>query len=128
MLSKRNGVVVCISSICGVESIPGAPIAYSVSKAALNHYVKIAANSLAQKNIRINAIAPGNILFKGSTWDKKMKANKKKVYKMIHDNVALKKFGTPNDISSLTMYLSSDLSSFATGSIWTIDGGQTKSF
>ena len=39
-LEKTSGAIVCISSICGSETIPGAPITYSVAKAALNAYVR----------------------------------------------------------------------------------------
>ncbi len=127
LISKRKGSIVCISSICGSESIPGAPITYSVAKAALNHYVKFVSKPLAKRNIRINAITPGNILFEGSVWEKKIKNNKKMVYKMISDNVDLNRFGSTKDVASLVLFLSSEMSSFVTGSIWKVDGGQTKS-
>ena len=40
LLAKNSGKIICISSICGAEVIPGAPVPYSVSKSALNSYVK----------------------------------------------------------------------------------------
>ena len=55
----------------------GAPIAYSVSKSALNTFVKSISKIYGNK-IRINFISPGNIYFKGGVWDKKIKNNKKK--------------------------------------------------
>jgi 3-oxoacyl-[acyl-carrier protein] reductase len=69
-LSKTRGSIVCISSIAGLNVV-GAPIPYSVIKSALNTYVKYSARPLGEKNIRINAIAPGNIMFKGSVWKKR---------------------------------------------------------
>ena len=72
-LIKSKGNIICISSICGIEYIVGAPITYSVAKSALNSYVKMNSKILGAYGVRINAIAPGNILFKGSTWDKKIK-------------------------------------------------------
>lgn len=125
-LALTKGSIVCISSICGQETIPGAPITYSVAKAALNAYVKGIASPFGEKNIRINAIAPGNILFENSTWDYKLKANKDTVLKMLRDNVPLKKFGTPKDIAYLTSWLLSKEASFVTGSIFVCDGGQTR--
>ena len=124
-LKKTNGVIVCISSICGVATIKNAPTTYTVAKSALNSYVKSVSLSLAKDGIRINAIAPGNIYFKGSVWDEKQKKDPEKVKKYIDQNVPLKTFGFPEDIANLALYLSSPLSKFSTGSIWTMDGGQT---
>ena len=125
-LSETKGNIVCISSICGLEVFPGAPVTYSVAKAALNAYVKGIARPLANKNIRINAIAAGNILFEGSVWFNKLQEDKDRVELMIKENVPLNCFGLPNDIANLAVFLASDLACFATGSIWPIDGGQTR--
>ena len=126
-LSKTKGKIICISSICGNETIPGAPITYSCAKSALNAYVKGISRFLAKKNIRINAIAPGNILFNGSTWDKKIIDNPIFVQEMLTKEVPLGCFGSPEDIACLVCYLASPLSSFMTGSILTLDGGQIRS-
>ena len=69
-LIKSSGKIICISSICGNEIIKGAPITYSTAKAALNFYVKSLSHYLP-KNVSINLISPGNILFKNSVWRKK---------------------------------------------------------
>ena len=125
-LAKSRGNIICISSICGIEYVEGAPITYSVTKSALNSYVKMNSKILGAYGVRINAIAPGNILFKGSTWDKKIKKNKKKVINNLNLNVALKKFGIPENISNICLFLASKKSDFVTGSLWTADGGQIK--
>ena len=125
-LALSKGSIVCISSICGQEIIPGAPVTYSVAKSALNAYVKGIALPFGQKNIRINAIAPGNILFEKSIWDYKLKTNKARVLKMLRENVPLNKFGTTKDIASLTSWLLSKEASFVTGAIFVSDGGQTR--
>ena len=124
---KKEGNIICISSICGVESIKDSPIGYSVAKSALNNFVKSISYSLSQKKILINCIAPGNIYFKGSTWEKKIKKNKHKVKKYINKNVPLKKFGSINEIFNLCRYLSSS-QSFSTGATYILDGGQTRVF
>ncbi len=124
-LSKTKGSIVCISSIAGLNVV-GAPIAYSAMKSALNTYVKCSARPLGEKNIRINAIAPGNIMFKGSVWEKKKKQNPLYVSKMLKNEVSLRRFGIPTEIANLVIFLSSPCSSFITGSVYVIDGGQIR--
>tara|TARA_B100000965_G_C19572440_1_gene749737 strand:- start:401 stop:1141 length:741 start_codon:yes stop_codon:yes gene_type:complete len=127
-LAKTKGSIICISSICGIETIKNAPVEYSVTKSALNSYVKLISMSLGSQKIKINAIAPGNIFFKGSVWEKKLISNKRKTLNYIKENVPLKKLGNPEDISELCLYLCSDKSNFITGAVFTVDGGQTKKF
>jgi len=124
-LESSKGVILCISSICGLEVVPGAPLTYSSAKAALNSYIRGISRPLGKKGIRINAIAPGNILFDGSVWARKMVEDKNRVATMLDQSVSLNRFGTPQDIASLSTYLVSERASFATGGIWTLDGGQT---
>jgi NAD(P)-dependent dehydrogenase (short-subunit alcohol dehydrogenase family) len=126
VLEASKGVILCISSICGLEVIPDAPVTYSVAKAALHSYVRGIARPLGKKGIRINAIAPGNILFDGSVWAKKMIEEKDSVISMLENNVPLNRLGMPEDVANLSAYLVSDLANFATGGIWTLDGGQTR--
>ena len=123
-LKKSKGNIICISSICGIETVNGAPVTYSSAKAALNAYIKSIARPLGIEGIRINGIAPGNILFKKSSWDLKLRSNKKDIMKMIEENVSLQSFGDPEDIANLSCFLSSPLAKFASGSIWALDGGQ----
>lgn len=122
---NKNANIICISSICGLEIIPNAPLTYSVAKAALNAYVKGASKYLSKEGIRINAIAPGNIIFEESSWNDKLKDNPSSIKKMLKENVPLNRFGTPKEISELTSFLISENASFITGSIFSIDGGQT---
>lgn len=126
-LFKSKGSVVCISSICGLETIPGAPVTYSAAKAALNSYIKGISIPMANHGVRINGIAPGNILFPGSIWEKKLQENPKSVNKMLDQNVPLNRLGTIEDVANLVLWLSSPASSFVTGTIFTVDGGQTRS-
>ena len=58
--------IVAVSSIAGVDAM-GSMLAYRASKAALNHFVKNLAKEVGHAGIRINAIAPGNILFPGGS-------------------------------------------------------------
>jgi NAD(P)-dependent dehydrogenase (short-subunit alcohol dehydrogenase family) len=125
-LAESQGCVVCISSICGLEVIQGAPITYSAAKAALHAYVRGIARPLGQEGIRINAIASGNIFFEGSVWSHKLAEDAKAVQGMLLANVSLSKLGTPQDVARLVAYLASPVSGFATGSVWTLDGGQVR--
>ena len=123
-LAKSKGVVVCVSSICGLEVIPGAPITYSAAKAALHAYVRGIARPLGKQGVRINAVAPGNILFDSSVWSRKLEEDAPAVHAMLAKDVALGSLGTPYDVASLVAYLASSRSCFASGSVWTLDGGQ----
>lgn len=127
-LIKSKGSIICISSICGNEYIKGAPITYSTAKAALNFYVKSLSHYLSYLGVKINVISPGNILFSGSVWDKKMKKNKNKTKSLIKQNVPLNKFGSTEDVTELVSYLVSNKSKFITGSNFVVDGGQTIKF
>lgn len=124
VLAASNGVIVCISSICGLEVIPGAPVTYSAAKAALHAYVRGIARPLGKQGVRINAVAPGNILFDGSVWSRKLAEDKPAVQAMLAKEVALGSLGAPADVASLVAYLASPRSGFASGSVWTLDGGQ----
>ena len=126
-LAASRGVFVCVSSICGIEFVTGAPITYSCAKAALNAYIRGVSRPLGMQGIRINAVAPGNILFEGSVWSGKLSENPEEVKTMLERNVALKKFGTKKNVAELVAYLSSPRSDFVTGAVWTIDGGQVHS-
>ena len=127
ILRKNKSKIICISSICGIEQIIGAPIGYSVAKSALNFYIKLMSTELAKKGITINGILPGNIIFEGSTWDKKLKNNSKKIKNYIKQNVPINKFGKPEDIFEICKLISESKSKFITGSLFKLDGGQTRS-
>lgn len=124
VLSK--GSIVCISSICGSEFIDGAPVTYSAAKAALNSYVRTISRHLGKHGVRINAVSPGNILFANSVWADKLKKDGRAVHRMLEKDVALGCLGTASDVANLVAYLASPCSRFASGAIWTLDGGQTR--
>jgi 3-oxoacyl-[acyl-carrier protein] reductase len=121
------GAIVCVSSICGLEVVAGAPVTYSAAKAALHAYVRGIARPLGKDNVRINAVAPGNIVFDGSTWSRKLAENGEAVQAMLDKDVALGRLGTAREVAGLVAYLASPRAGFATGAIWTLDGGQVRS-
>ncbi|MBH49880.1 MAG: hypothetical protein CMG69_03910 [Candidatus Marinimicrobia bacterium] len=115
-----------IGSICGVETL-GCPVAYASAKSALVSYAKNISLSLGKRGIRVNTVTPGNIMFPESTWDKKIKKDKKKVEKMLKDEVPLECFGSVQDIASVVVFIASEKAKFVNGANWVIDGGQTRS-
>lgn len=126
IMTRGTGSVLCVSSICGIETL-GAPLTYSAAKAALNSYVKGVSRVLGADGIRINAIAPGNILDEGGTWERKIEKDRQSVENMLDKEVALGRLGTPEEIADFAIFLVSGKASFATGAIFIVDGGQVRS-
>jgi 3-oxoacyl-[acyl-carrier protein] reductase len=124
MLEKSKGSLLFISSIAGVEAF-GAPTDYSTAKTAVIALAKNMARKLAFDDVRVNVIAPGNVLFDGSSWDEKIKQDKKRVDKIIKSTVPMNRFATPQEIADSAVFLCSDRASFITGATLVIDGGQT---
>lgn len=115
----NKGASICfISSMASLFMHPG-NAAYSATKAAVNAYAKSLALELAPKNIRVNAILPGMIetqlLDKGNISEEQLDNHRK--------NYPVGRFGTPDDVAHLAVYLLSDASSWMTGSLLTLDGG-----
>jgi 3-oxoacyl-[acyl-carrier protein] reductase len=125
-LSKSsNGCIIFISSIAGLETL-GAPLAYEAAKAAVNSYSKHLSRTLGESGIRVNTVAPGNIIIPNGTWDEKLKADKKSVESMIEKEVPLKRFGLAEEIANAVLFLASSKAAFITGACLVVDGGQTR--
>ncbi|MFI5342724.1 MAG: SDR family NAD(P)-dependent oxidoreductase [Chlamydiales bacterium] len=110
------GTVINISSISGKRPYPNR-MANSTAKSALNMLTQSTALELAPYNIRVNAIAPGTTPYDEST-----------IYESsVMKGIPLKRAGTPRDQANAAIYLASDESSWMTGHILTVDGGQSLS-
>lgn len=126
MTRTRRGSIVLVASIVGVESAP-APLPYAAAKAALLNYAKNVARQVGPDNIRVNAVAPGNILFPGGSWERHLAERRDEVMQMIEAEVPLRRFGQPDEIANLIVFLSSQRAAFITGACIVADGGQTRS-
>jgi NAD(P)-dependent dehydrogenase (short-subunit alcohol dehydrogenase family) len=115
---KKGASIVFISSIATQKATIGNAV-YNATKGAVNSFVKSLALELASKNIRVNAILPG--LVKTNLLDNEY-ASEEELKKHLM-NYPLGRFGMPDDIANLAIYLLANESSWMTGSLINIDGG-----
>lgn len=127
LFSENGGSIVVIASLAAHDRI-GAPPAYAAAKAGIISLVKYAAPILWEDNIRINAVSPGNIYFEGGRWEELSRQDEVGIKDYIDKEVPMKRFGTAEEIAETIVFLSSDKSSFTTGMVVQIDGGQGKGY
>ncbi|CAM3747789.1 3-oxoacyl-ACP reductase family protein [Cohnella lubricantis] len=118
MVEESRGRIVNISSIAAHENSPGRSV-YGASKAALTAFTRSFANELGRMNIRINAIAPGfiNTELLADMPDKVKDGYIRKIPQ--------RRFGEPEHIADMVMFLASDAADYLNGSIIPIDGGMS---
>lgn len=125
-LIARRGNLIFISSIAGCESL-NAPIPYGAAKAALQSAVKNLSRRLGAKGVRVNTIAPGNVLFPGGSWERLLAERREFYEDYVKSEVPLQRFGRPEEIADAAVFLASERASFITGACLVVDGGQTRS-
>lgn len=119
LLNEHASVVLLSSSSATISPQQGS--VYAASKAALNAVVKIAALELASKKIRVNAVSPGPVAT--SIMDKIGLNDDLENYLL--STIPLSRMGKPEEVAGMITYLSGDNAAFITGSIFSVDGGQS---
>jgi 3-oxoacyl-[acyl-carrier protein] reductase len=121
----KGGAIAVIGSIAGME-FHRAPLPYGAAKAALLRYTRDLARRLGPEGVRVNMVAPGNIVFPGGDWERRLEADREATEAFIREEVPMGRFGTPEEIAAATLFLCSPRSSFTTGSCLVADGGQLR--
>ena len=116
MLKQRSGSIINMSSVVGIKGNAG-QANYAASKAGIIGFTKSVALELGSRGIRCNAIAPGFIATEMT------ESLDPKVLEGWLESIPLQRAGTVEDIANACLYLGSDLSSYVTGQVLSVNGG-----
>lgn len=120
MVERGGGRIINIASINGIKG-EGNLTAYCAAKAGLIGFTKALALEWAAKGILVNAVAPGYFV---SEMTREAIEDPEMRERLIR-RIPLKRFGRVEEIVGIVLYLASDMSSFVTGSVFVVDGGET---
>ena len=133
MQAQEGGSIIIVSSIYGREVSPLPDVApsysaaYHVAKLAEISLAKTMARELAPLGIRVNTVAPGSIAFPGGSWARRLNDDPERIERFIHDEMPLGRFGRPEEVAAVVVFLASPVSSLITGASIPVDGGQSRS-
>jgi 3-oxoacyl-[acyl-carrier protein] reductase len=118
MKQRKSGNIITISSAAGRKPHPQAPIPYAAAKAGIQIMTQVVAAQAGPCGIRVNCIAPETIL---------TERNRQRIpvaqQSAMADAHPIKRLGAPEDIAQAALYLASDASSWVTGVILDVAGG-----
>ena len=120
MASAGSGNIVNMSSVNAVLTIPSIA-SYNVSKGGINQLTRVMALALADKGIRVNAVAPGTIATELAA---RAVLTSEEAKARIMSRTPMKRLGEPSEIADVVAWLVSDAASYVTGEIVTVDGGR----
>ena len=120
MAAQGRGAIVNMSSVNGVLTIPTIA-SYNVSKGGINQLTRVMALALAQRSVRVNAVAPGTIATELAS---KAVLTSDEARARIMSRTPLGRLGEPAEVADLVAYLLSDAASYITGEIVVVDGGR----
>jgi len=128
MAEAGGGSIINLTSIGGIQA-GGGVMTYRASKAAVIQFTKCAAIELARYEIRVNAIAPGNIrtaiVRKSAAGEdlQRLEQFEAKIREQMRDDRPLKREGTVDDVAEAALYFATDRSRYVTGTVLPVDGG-----
>lgn len=115
MKEQKKGVILNTSSMVGIYGQP-AGVAYPTSKFAVNGMTKSLARELGKDGIRVNAVAPGIIA------TDMVKALDSNMIQAMAKGVPVQRLGEPEDIANAFLFLASDMASYISGAVLSVDG------
>lgn len=124
MHKTGGGSIIATSSVAGIRAQARAS-SYVASKHAVVGLVRSVAIDAAKLNIRVNSINPGPIEtdMVRSLEDAVSRSSREKAQSILQSNIPMKRYGKPEEVANLALFLASEESSFITGGIYTVDGG-----
>ena len=114
-LKENGGVIINTSSMVSIYGQPSG-VMYPASKYAVNGITKSLARELGKYNIRVNAVAPG------ITETDMVKNLPKEMIEPLIKTIPLGRIGKPEDVANAFLFLASDMASYVTGEILSVDG------
>ncbi|OGR89790.1 MAG: hypothetical protein A3J74_09740 [Elusimicrobia bacterium RIFCSPHIGHO2_02_FULL_57_9] len=119
-LHNNGGVIVNVSSTAGMIGLPGASL-YCISKAGMIHFTKTVALEYAKQGIRANCVCPAAV----DTDFLAPLISDEKAKEWLYSIHPMGRIGKPEEVAKAILYLVSDDTAWVTGSVLTMDGGQT---
>jgi NAD(P)-dependent dehydrogenase (short-subunit alcohol dehydrogenase family) len=120
MAAAGRGAIVNMSSVNGTLAIPTIA-SYNVSKGGINQLTRVMALALADKGVRVNAVAPGTIATELAA---RAVLTSDDARARILSRTPMKRLGDPAEVADVVAWLASDAASYVTGEIVTVDGGR----
>ena len=123
MIIEAKGNIINLSSVGATHRSANLSM-YQAAKIAVENFTRVWAIELAEKGVRVNAIAPGVI--RTDIWNVTNLSleDAKKHEEGIASSIPFKRFGKPDEVANVALFLASDEASYVSGSVYAVDGAQ----